>query len=66
MKVSQPSPLKAESPPSLDFDLDDWLLNLVMLNHPEWKHSDGSCPECRVEIQRMRERADAVEVLGLH
>ena len=65
MKVSQQSPLEAHSPPGLDFDLEDWLLNLVALNHPEWKRADGSCPKCEKEIERMRERADAVRVLDL-
>lgn len=65
MKASQQSPPTADSPLSFDFDLEDWLRKLVGLNHPEWKRADGSCPECDREIQRMRERADAVQVLGL-
>ena len=57
MKISQQS--------LLDFDLEDWLLNLVMLNHPEWRRADGSCPDCEAEIERMRKRADTVEVLDI-
>ncbi len=65
MNVSQQSPSETVSPQSLDFDLEEWLLNLIMLNHPEWKRADGSCPECATEIERMRERADSVQVLDI-
>lgn len=65
MKDSPPPGRKADGSASLDFDLDDWLLNLVMLNHPEWQRADGSCPECQAEIKRMQARADRVNVLGL-
>ena len=66
MNISQQSPWVTTNPQSLGFDLEKWLLNLVMLNHPEWKHADGSCPECGVEVERMRDRADAVELLDTH
>jgi len=47
-----------------DFDLDQLLLRLVIRSHPEWQRPDGSCPTCWLEIQRMRERADSVQVLA--
>ena len=65
MTVSQQSLMEASNPTSFNFDLDEWLLNLVLLNHPEWKRADGSCPDCETEIERMQERADTVEVLDI-
>ena len=47
----------------LDFDLDEWLLKLVIKDHPDWRQSDGSCAKCRAEVQRMNERAERLELL---
>ena len=65
MTIPQQSLMEVSSPTSFDFDLDKWLLNLVVLNHPEWKRADGSCPDCEAEIERMRKRADTVELLDI-
>lgn len=65
MNVLPESPPKTDNLPRFDFNLDDWLFNLVELNHPEWTQSDGSCPECEAEIKRMRKRADSLKVLEI-
>lgn len=65
MSLSQQSQPSTDRPQRLDFDLEDWLLSLVLHNNPEWKLADGSCPECLAEVERMKERADAMEVPDL-
>ena len=47
-----------------DFELDQMLLQLVLLEHPEWRKADGSCPSsCWVEVQRRRADNEGVEPL---
>lgn len=44
-----------------DFDLDQMLLQLVLLEHPEWHEADGSYPSyCWLEVQRRRADAEGV------
>ena len=46
-----------------DFELDQLLTELVLLEHPEWRKSDGSCPSCWLEVQRLRASAEGVDRL---
>ena len=46
-----------------DFELDQLLMLLVLYEHPEWKQTDGSCPSCWLEVQRLRASAEGEELL---
>ena len=47
-----------------DFELDQFLMQLVLQKHPEWRQADGSCPSsCWVEVQRLRNNAEGVASL---
>ena len=47
-----------------DYELDQLLMQLVLHEHPEWRKTDGSCPSCWVEVQRLRNKAEGVERLS--
>jgi len=41
--------------------IDEWLLQKILLKHPEWKQSDGACPQCLEAIRSMKKEFEARE-----
>lgn len=43
-------------------ELDEWLLEVVLKDHPDWKQSDGTCPKCWEALQKMKSEADKLRI----
>ena len=52
--MSPAKPMRDDRIRDFDFELEQLLTELVLQQHPEWRHADGSCPSCWVEVQRLR------------
>ncbi len=42
-------------------EIDEWLLQLVLQDHPDWKQSDGACGKCWKDIARLKREADQLQ-----
>ncbi len=49
--------------PSLSFDLESWLYDLVRAENPHWVHPNGFCPDCWSEVQKMLDESEQIEVV---
>ena len=61
--MSRKKPMRDDRIRNFDFELDQLLMQLVLNEHPEWRQTDGSCPACWVEVERLRANAEGVEPL---
>ena len=34
----------------LQKEVDEWMLKVIMKDHPDWRQSDGACPKCDTHI----------------
>jgi len=48
---------------SLHDDLDDWMLKMILREHPKWKETDGACPKCLEELKKRYKQVDEMEIL---
>ena len=42
--------------------LDEWVLKLVLKDHPDWVLADGACPQCWEAVEKMKSQADGVNL----
>ena len=47
----------------LHMEVDEWLLQLVLKDHPEWKQSDGACKRCWGVIDQLKRDAEGLQAL---
>ena len=45
----------------LHMEIDEWLLQLVLQDHPDWKQSDGACGKCWEKIRELNEQAERIQ-----
>ena len=44
-------------------DLDEWMLKIIVKQHPSWKESGGACPKCVEELKKRYKEVDEMEIL---
>lgn len=61
--MSRAKPMRDDRIRDFDFELDQLLMLLVLHEHPEWRKTDGSCPSCWLEVERLRAESESLGVL---
>jgi len=40
---------------------EQWILKIIILEHPEWVEEDGACPKCTEYYESLTDNLDIIE-----